>query len=185
MKILDFLNKKNLTIPNALSLFRICLIPIILFLFIKDNYWSTPVAIVLTVLAALTDILDGYLARKLNQVTELGKILDPLADKIAAAAIFIYLYLFKDFPFWLISMILLRDLLLIIGALFLINKKDVVIPSNQIGKWTAGILFLLFLVYIFNLDNFKQPLEIICGLMIVVSFTSYIISVIRIEKNND
>ena len=92
-----------------------------------------------------------------------------MADKIAAAAIFIYLYLFKDFPFWLILMILLRDLLLIIGALFLINKKDVVIPSNQIGKWTAGILFLLFLVYIFNLDNFKQPLEIISGLMIVVT----------------
>ena len=175
---------ENITIPNILSVIRILLVPVILYCFMYgDQFMVNYIAIPLVLIAIFTDFLDGYLARKLNQVTELGKILDPVADKIAITAIALYLFFRHDFPFWLILLIIIRDLLIIIGATLIIERKELVLPSNSFGKWTTGSIFLLFVVYIFNLSAFKFPLEIISALLILVSFFSYLKNFLSIYSN--
>lgn len=174
MKLTQYLSRENLTIPNMLSLLRIFLIPVILLLFYYgDSHTVNYLAIPLTILAMATDFFDGYLARKLNQETELGKMLDPIADKFAIALIAIFLYFRDGFPMWLILAILLRDALILLGATLIIEKKEFVIPSNIYGKLTTAIIFLLFVIYLFEIEPLKFPLEILSGIFVFISFISY------------
>ncbi|MCB0751174.1 MAG: CDP-alcohol phosphatidyltransferase family protein, partial [Ignavibacteriae bacterium] len=109
----------------------------------------------LYILVYFTDILDGYLARKLNQVSELGKIIDPLADKILVILVVIYLYYFDLIPaiyFWII---VLRDLIIFTGGIFVSKKIGFVLPSNYLGKATVfsiGI-FIIFVTLGFNSND--------------------------------
>ena len=184
MNLSKYFNSENINIPNFLSLLRILLIPLILYLFLFGSHAAINyVAIPLVVIAFLTDFFDGYLARKLNQITDLGKILDPVADKIAILAFALYLYFRSDFPLWLILIIVVRDLLIIIGATLIIEKKELVLPSNIFGKWTTGIIFSLFLVYLFNLDLLKIPLELLSALFILLSFISYLRNFISVYSS--
>ena len=106
------------TIPNWLCFLRIALIPIFSVLFIKEHYI---IAFVLMIIAAVTDLLDGKIARKYNMVSNLGKILDPIADKLSQVAIVIILI----FKFWSFEGILKYLLFLFIGgkSIFSFKKK--------------------------------------------------------------
>ncbi len=125
------IDKSNRTFSNLLSFSRIFfVIPAVYFISIQRNdlvFW-------LSLPAMATDYLDGYFARKWNQISELGKILDPLADKINIGGIAIALYLFQGFPLWLTLVIVLRDLGILVGALFIYRMKSRVTPSNIPGK---------------------------------------------------
>lgn len=105
---------------------------------------------VLGVLAILSDILDGYFARRWDQVTELGKILDPLSDKIITAALTVFALFEKGFPVWLGGMILGRDLLIAVLALFWRRKLSFVPVSNFTGKLTAFSIGLVLMAYILD-----------------------------------
>ncbi len=94
-------------------------------------------------------MLDGYLARKLNQVTEVGKIIDPLADKAAMAVIVIKLYMINEISAFFFFTIISRDLIIFIGGLFVSNILGKVLPSNKLGKITVlfiGSVVLLILI---------------------------------------
>lgn len=78
------LRNKNLTVPNAMSLFRILVIPFFAYFFLKDNLTAAVIALALS---GLSDALDGFVARRFNQITELGKMLDPLADKLTQGTV--------------------------------------------------------------------------------------------------
>jgi len=97
-------------------------------------------AVVLMILAAVTDLLDGWLARKLNQITELGKIIDPLADKIALTAIIIQFYLYDLISLYYLALLLIRDLSIFTGGMYVTKKIGKVLPSNRLGKITAFTL---------------------------------------------
>jgi cardiolipin synthase (CMP-forming) len=101
-----------LTIANALTLLRLCLIPVIVVMIHEGRFG---VATVIFIIAGITDALDGYLARKLNQRTEIGAYLDALADKSLIAASFIALVYVHLVPFWLVVLVIFRDLM-IMGA---------------------------------------------------------------------
>lgn len=184
MRISKLFIRENLTIPNILSLIRILLIPVVLLILIyAEQHWLHVFAIVLAIFAMTTDFFDGYLARKLNQQTDLGKILDPIADKMVIAAAAVYLFITADFPLWLILAILIRDVLILIGGSILIEKNDIVLDPNIYGKWTTGVLFLLFIVYIFSWDQAKSVLEIGAALLIVLSFYHYFKSFLKSYSN--
>ena len=179
-----YFNSENITIPNILSVVRILLVPVILYCFMYGNqFMINYIAIPLVFIAIFTDFLDGYLARKLNQVTELGKILDPVADKIAITAIALFLFFRHEFPLWLILLIIIRDILIIAGATLIMEKKQLVLPSNSFGKWSTGSIFLLFIIYIFDISVLKLPLEIISALLILVSFFSYLKNFFSVYSN--
>jgi CDP-diacylglycerol--glycerol-3-phosphate 3-phosphatidyltransferase len=135
--------------PGLLSLGRIILTPFIGYFLSLGTGQGILVCLALLALAGLTDFLDGFLARRLNQITPLGIILDPLADKIFTITIIVELILFCAFPVWLAIAIIAREIIIILGALLLIGRKTIT-PSNLTGKYYFGSIFCLLLSYIIN-----------------------------------
>jgi CDP-diacylglycerol--glycerol-3-phosphate 3-phosphatidyltransferase len=139
-----------LNLPNYLSFARLGLLPAFLILASRETEAARIWLFVLGALAILSDVLDGYLARKLGQVTEFGKILDPLSDKIITAALTIFALFEKGFPFWLGGVILGRDVL-ILGLALLWRRKLAFVPaSNLAGKLTALAVALVLMAYILD-----------------------------------
>ena len=128
-------------IPNALTILRFLLIPVILLFLVQDNY---VLAFVFFTISALTDVLDGRIARKFNLITDFGKLMDPLADKLTQLSILIVLFIKGVFPIWILIIILLKELLMIIGASFL-YKKELVVSSKWYGK-LATVMFYIAIV---------------------------------------
>ena len=158
MKIMD-INYKELfsTKSNLLSIFRLFLAIPFWFLFEKINTpWGPYILFSLCILVVVTDMLDGYLARKFNEVTEMGKIIDPLADKIVVAAIIIKIYILGLIPDYYFFMIVGRDIIIFLGGIYVTNKIGKVLPSNKLGKaavFTIGIVILLVILQL-GWDNY-------------------------------
>ena len=158
------------TVSNFLSFIRIFfIIPIIHFISIKDNLS----VLILIIIAIITDLLDGFLARKLNQITELGKILDPLADKILIIGGFIGLSIFQNFPWWLTIIIVVRDLVIITGSLIIFSKKKAVVSSNITGKITVLFISFLVLCHLMDFTFLILPVTFAVLIMILISAINY------------
>lgn len=134
------------TISNGISVTRVLfLIPLAYCLFGNfDNHrlWAAGVIVA----AVLTDFLDGYLARRFHQVSEMGKIVDPLADKIAVGTLGLFLVALGDVPLWYIVLVLVRDGLILAGGIYIKKKKNIVTQSNWPGKFAVSsiALYLFF-----------------------------------------
>ena len=124
-------------IPNVLTILRFLLIPIIMILLVKDKYIAA--AIVLT-FSGITDILDGFIARKFNFITNFGKLMDPLADKCTQVSILIALALKGIIPFWILIIVFLKEFFMIAGASFLYGK-ELVVSSRWYGKLATVIFY--------------------------------------------
>ncbi len=142
---------KQLNIPNGISFLRLLTIPPIFLLILNSTAKNYPILVTLFVVSYLLDFMDGYLARKLQQETELGKILDPIADKLTVFFVVLGLMIKSDFPVWLGIIILSRDAIILSASLVLMKKKKQVAPSNLVGKCTFAALGLLVLAYILDL----------------------------------
>ncbi|TZE81725.1 CDP-alcohol phosphatidyltransferase family protein [Calorimonas adulescens] len=119
-----------MNIPNLLSTMRLILSPTIIWLFLRDQ---TLMGYIIFGLAALTDILDGFIARKYNVRTKLGTVLDPLADKVLALSVLFTLAMKEIIPYWIPGILAVKEMIMVAGGLFLWNK-GVVIPANIFGK---------------------------------------------------
>ena len=137
-------SRRVLSVPNALSFARLATVPVIIWLFVVDE---TNVAVAIYAATAWTDFFDGYLARRLNQVTELGKLLDPLADRIFIIALAVALVATDALPLWLALGIVARDLLLLAAFPFIDKKGVRRIRVSFAGKTaTAALLVGLTLI---------------------------------------
>ncbi|MCK5056666.1 MAG: CDP-alcohol phosphatidyltransferase family protein [Candidatus Aminicenantes bacterium] len=162
--------KTEINIPNFLSMLRILLIPVLVLFIIHSNAQNYPVLIGLFALSVLLDFLDGFLARKLSQETEFGKVLDPLADKLLFFFIILALTVKSDFPIWLAILVFSRDLVILLASVLMYKRKHTVAPSNLIGKITFGVFGLLILVYIIDLHE-SVNLEILKNFFTLFSFS--------------
>ncbi len=123
-------------------------------------------------LAYLSDILDGYLARKFNEISELGKIIDPLADKVFVIAIVIQLFFMGEitaFYFWII---ILRDVVILIGGLIITNITGKVLPSNLLGKITVASIGLFFIAVVAGARDISWLYNFLQYLSLFLSFAS-------------
>ncbi len=143
--------RKQLNIPNSMSICRLALIPVVFYLIVNTNSQNYPWLIGVFCFSILLDFLDGLAARLLSQETELGKILDPLADKLLIIIVIVALIVKSDFPIWLAVFIFARDMLIALAAFILLRKKRTVIPSNLIGKITFSATAFLIFIYILDL----------------------------------
>jgi cardiolipin synthase len=125
------------TVPNVLSMLRLLLVPVFLILVIAGAY--VPALIVL-VAASVTDLLDGFLARRFNQVTRLGQLLDPAADRLYIAAL-IGLAANELVPWWIVIVIVARDALIVVLGIVLANHGYGPLPVHQLGKAATFALF--------------------------------------------
>lgn len=133
----------NMNIPNTLSLLRLAMVPLFAVAFFQTGpqarYWAAGIY----ALAFLTDIADGYLARRLDQITRLGRILDPLADKLMTFTVIICIAAAGIIPVWAVVVFFLKEAAMGLGAMSLLHRVDDVIPSNWLGKVSTGVFFVV------------------------------------------
>ncbi|MFI5264710.1 MAG: CDP-alcohol phosphatidyltransferase family protein [Candidatus Kapaibacterium sp.] len=134
---------KILTLSNSISFFRIILaIPTVIF-FLQRNY---PLTASLMAFAYITDLLDGYIARKTNTISEFGKAIDPVADKLYVAALVLAMVSRQMVPFWFVLVVIGKDILIMIGVLIARKKIGAVLPSNYWGK--AAVLLTIICLFL-------------------------------------
>lgn len=126
------------TIPNALSFFRLALVPVFLgFVIVGED----ALALLVLVVSSITDFLDGWLARRLNQVSRLGQLLDPAADRLYIFAALIGLAWREVIPWWLVAVIVARDVMLAVLGVILANHGFGPLPVHHLGKVATFCLF--------------------------------------------
>ena len=155
-------------IPNILTILRFILIPVILYFIFTGHYL---LGFIFFTISGITDILDGAIARKFNLISNFGKLMDPLADKLTQISVLATLVFQKIIPFWILIIVLLKELLMIIGASFLYGK-DVVVYSKWFGK-LATVLFYLAIVCSLIIKEFA-----LTGIWQNLDFILYCIAVI-------
>jgi len=152
MKVQPRFKLKLKHIPNILSGIRIMLVPAFIYLFFY--YYDTHIYIPLCVflLAGITDIADGYLARRNNWITNLGKLLDPLADKLMQCSVLVCFAIKNPALWWLAGMFIAKELFMICGALVVLRKIKVTVKSHWYGKITTAVFYAIaFLAFIFRM----------------------------------
>lgn len=168
-------HNNKITIPNILTILRLVMvIPFLIFMFlayiyIKKDYLNLSydydikgriflaISLSIFMLAMITDFFDGYLARKYHQVTEFGKLWDPLADKIMITSSMIVLSIFGVIPVWIILTFILRDLI-IDGARVVMAKNNISVAAKWTGKaktmmQSIGIIILFIIFIFFDISN--------------------------------
>ena len=133
-------SSRVLTLPNLISFLRILLIPIFVWLIIDPD--TTKAGLLLFAVVAATDWVDGFLARRLGQVSELGKILDPTADRLAIAAGLIALAIRGAFPWWAALLILARDAMVVGAGVVLLLRRHARIDVRYLGKVATFTLLI-------------------------------------------
>src|SRR5699024_8966304 len=123
-------------VPNILTVIRFIFIPSIIVSLIYDNY---VLALILFTLSSLTDILDGKIARKYNAISDFGKLMDPLADKLTQLSILLTLAVKNVIPFWIVVILVVKETVMIAGASFLYGKS-LVVSSKWYGKLTTVLI---------------------------------------------
>ena len=152
--------KEFLYISNILSMSRIFILPLIVFGLTKKTISHKVFTLAMMALAMITDGLDGYLARKLKEVSALGKILDPIGDKVCIGVIAIAVTILRDFPWWAMGFIILRDVCIVAGGLLMVGKWTTITSSNIWGKATSLFQSLSIIAYAFQLPYKSHPLTV-------------------------
>lgn len=130
-------------IPNILSAFRIGLVPVFAITYFSDSPSSHGWALVIFIVAGITDVIDGYIARKYNLITKIGTVLDPLADKLMQLMAIICLSIDGLIPLWIMMVLIVQEIGMIIAGVYMyFREHSTVIPSNIFGKG-ATVLFAL------------------------------------------
>lgn len=170
----DKYKKKIITIPNILSMVRICLIPVIVWLYLgKENYLLTGIFVLIS---GLTDVVDGMIARRFNMISDVGKVLDPIADKATQAVVIILLAI--RFPLMLIPLAIgiVKEIFMTVSGYMIVKKCDVVLGANWHGKLATVVLtatMALHLVW-YNIDPTVSLIMILLSAaFIALSLTLY------------
>ncbi len=177
---------KIITIPNILSFFRLCLIPVIVWLycFQKDYLWTT----VIFIISGLTDIVDGFIARRFDMISDFGKAFDPVADKLTQIAMMFCLV--TRFPLMLIPLIILiiKEALAAIMNMITLEKAGFVVAAVWHGKVNTVLIYSMMFIHIvwFNIPEIVSDILIgICIAMMLISsflYTKSDVKAIKKEK---
>ena len=139
----------KLNVPNALTLFRILLIPVYLWRYLTaQSQMDYLTAAGILLLSALSDTMDGYIARRFHQITQLGKILDPAADKLTLAAVIVSLWLTR--PNWwpLYTLFILKEFLMLLGGLRLHRKQVKIEGAKWFGKLSTIMFYVIMIIIV-------------------------------------
>ncbi len=162
------MNLKHL--PNLISILRMILvIPVVLLMLERQFEW----ALGLFIVAGLSDAVDGYLAKRFNWISRLGEILDPLADKLLMVSCYIVLWWLNYLPEWLVSIVIGRDILIVLGAIVYrtiikLNK----ITATQISKVNTTAQILLICIVLFSIVAIDLPETMLTTIFVIVFLTT-------------
>ena len=172
-----------MNLPNILTIIRFIIVPFMAYFLINENF---TIAILLYVLASATDVLDGFIARRFNQITDLGKFLDPLADKLLQFSALVGLWVVKLIPLWIVVIFFIKEISMGLGAIKLL-KKHVIIQSKWFGKLSTIFFFLAIIASMLSskitiLANYIIPLFILALMSLLFAFIMYLSSYIQETK---
>ncbi len=177
-----------MNLPNMLSLLRLCMVPLFVISYFSKVEGSDIAALVIFILAAITDVLDGMIARKFNKISNLGKVLDPLGDKLMALSALACITIDRVIPLWAVIVLLCKEMLMGAGGLYVYRKKAFMPPSNYFGK-TSTVVFFIACVILLLFKNLVQPWPtVIISVAIavtVVAFVNYLIVFIKLIRDNE
>ena len=165
--------KQIMTVPNLLSLLRFVMIPFIVWLYSKENYYG---AAAMVMLSGITDIADGFIARKFNMISDFGKILDPVADKFTQCALIVSLSLKYPEIVWLIVLFVIKECIMGLLGYITIKSKDSVNSAKWYGKLSTFVLYAVMLILIVLPELsiiFVRILVVLCGLVLALSLVMY------------
>lgn len=178
-----------MNIPNILSLFRMVLVPCFVAAFFSKHEYAMLISAGIYALAGVTDVLDGIIARRFNMITKLGKILDPLADKLMTITVFICITIRGIIPWWVILLLFAKDALQVIGGVKLYREISSVFAANYMGKATTVFLVLggiLIMIFENSIPQFAKSIFIAIALvMSLLAFLSYLKQYLNFKKNHD
>ena len=172
---------KIVNIPNCLILIRIALLPVVVWRFRKGDSMG---ALIVYLLAMLTDAVDGFIARRYNQVTALGKLLDPLADKLSLVTLIALFVADGQIPLWLMGIILLKEVAMVVGGAVAL-KRGIVVYALPIGKITT-VAFITSIVVRFL--GWRMTADVLLGVSVVLSMVAlvwYSLDLMKKLKAND
>ena len=171
-----------MNLPNKLTTFRVVLIPFFIFFLMTELIpYSKWIALAIFCIASLTDFFDGYLARKWNMVTNFGKFMDPLADKLLVCSAIIAFTAMDRMPAWIVIIIVAREFI-ISGFRLIAAEKGVVIAASYWGKFKTASQMFMIILFIINIDVLFIPGQVLMYIALaltVISLIDYII------KNKD
>ena len=174
-----------MNLPNKLTLFRVVLIPFFVFFLLAPYFegYGNYIAVAIFIVASITDFLDGKIARKYNLVTNFGKFMDPLADKLLVCSALICLIQLELITAWVLIIIIAREVI-ISGFRLVASDNGVVIAASYWGKFKTAFQLLTVIVLILNIPN--KVFTILGTVLIYVSLALTVISLIDyIAKNKD
>lgn len=174
-----------MNLPNKLTIFRVILIPFFVFFLLAPYFesYGNYIAVAIFIVASITDFLDGKIARKYNLVTNFGKFMDPLADKLLVCSALICLIQLELIPAWVVIIIIAREFI-ISGFRLVASDNGVVIAASYWGKFKTAFQMLTVIVLILNIPN--KVFIILGTVLIYVSLALTVISLIDyIAKNKD
>ena len=131
----------------------------------NQEWWLITFGLIL--IAAVSDMLDGYFARRAHEVTHIGKWLDPICDTICIVSVVFYLILNGIIPMWFFIVLILRYVSISIGAIYFINHTDLVLSANIFGKWASGLTALFVLLKIIPRTEILELLTMTCLLIVI------------------
>lgn len=182
------LKKEVFTIPNIMGYFRIILIPIFLYIYynatsVRDYYIVAGIVCV----SGITDFLDGYIARNFNMITELGKFIDPLADKLTQAALVFSLAFRHKLMWYLVGLFIIKEGFMAITGIIMLRKGKKLDGAKWFGKLCTAILYIvMFILIMFPRMNYIRAnfLIVVCGIFMLMSFILYIPVFYKMHKLN-
>lgn len=175
------------SIPNILSVIRMLLVPVFILLFFSEGRDAHLWALSVFVIAGITDVVDGYLARKNNWITDIGKLLDPLADKLMQFAAFVCLSIKNTYLIWLVALIAIKEFLFLVGGGYMLKKRKIVVHSLWYGKMSTFVVTVsVCLMIVFcNVQELVITMSLLSAAALVFSLIMYFIKYITIIKKSN
>ena len=175
-----------MNVPNMLSLIRLCLVPVFAVVFFLPDPSAHQWAALIYAVAFATDIADGYIARRFDMITKLGRVLDPLADKLMTFTVIICVTADGIIPVWAVVIFFCKELAMGVGGFLMLRRTKDVIPSNWLGKPSTGVFFVVLAALVL----FPVPRPWATGLiafalaLTVAALVSYAMNFRKMMQNN-
>ena len=175
-----------MNMPNILTVIRIILVPIYLYLFYTIGENNVLYAGIVFIIAGISDVLDGYIARKYDLTSDIGAALDPLADKLMAFAVLISFTTAKLIPSWVLKIIGLKEIIMITGGFILyLFKGNQVLPADKFGKIATVSFYIAILSVVFKVPYIiVKTLFIITVSLNIIAFINYFIIYLSMSKES-
>ena len=168
------------SIPNILSYFRMLLIPLFIVLYVQEDFTE---ALITLAASGLSDILDGRIARKYDMVTDLGKVLDPVADKLTQCAMMLCVAMRYPAMWWLLGLHVVKETVMLIMGWYVLKRTDTVNSAIWAGKLCTGVIYAVMMLHVI-LPHLPQPVSvgctIVCAGLIVLSLIVYTARYVKI-----